>query len=99
MSNFGKLVSDIYERQKRKIVRNVCNDFNLYVLRTTGGDIMKCNYKPPKLTKEEQQKMASLKSTLPYIDRLQIEQRGQEIDYREYDKKEKIILDKIPKMK
>ena len=49
---------------------------------------MKCNYKPPKLTKEEQQEMASLKSTLPYIDRLQIEQRGQEVDYREYDKKE-----------
>ena len=36
---------------------------------------MKCNYKPPKLTKEEQQDMASMKSTLPYIDRLQIEQR------------------------
>ena len=36
---------------------------------------MKCNYKPPKLTKEEQQEMASMKSTLPYIDRLQIEQR------------------------
>lgn len=36
---------------------------------------MKCNYKPPKLTKEEQQDMASIKSTLPYIDRLQIEQR------------------------
>ena len=49
---------------------------------------MKCNYKPPKLTKEEQQEMASLKSTLPYIDRLQIEQRNQEVDYREYDKKE-----------
>ena len=75
MSNFGKLVSDIYERQKRKIVRNVCNDFHLYYLRTTGGDIMKCNYKPPKFTKEEQQEMASLKSTLPYIDRLQIDKR------------------------
>ena len=36
---------------------------------------MKCNYKPPKLTKEERQEMASVKSTLPYIDRLQIEQR------------------------
>lgn len=36
---------------------------------------MKCNYKPPKLTKEEQQEMASLKSTLPYIDRLQIDKR------------------------
>ena len=36
---------------------------------------MKCNYKPPELTKEEQQDMASIKSTLPYIDRLQIEQR------------------------
>ena len=86
MSNFGKLVSDIYERQKRKIVRNVCNDFNLYYLRTIGGDIMKCNYKPPKLTKEEQQEMASLKSTLPYIDRLQIVQRRWcEVDYRYSD--------------
>lgn len=36
---------------------------------------MKCNYKPPKLTKEEQQEMTSMKSTLLYIDRLQIEQR------------------------
>ena len=36
---------------------------------------MKCNYKPPKLTKAEQQEMASLKSILPYIDRLQIEKR------------------------
>ena len=36
---------------------------------------MKCNYKPPKLTKEEQQEMASMKSTLPYIDRLQIDRR------------------------
>lgn len=36
---------------------------------------MKCNYRPPKLTKEEQREMASLKSTLPYIDRLQIDQR------------------------
>lgn len=36
---------------------------------------MKCNYKPPKLTKEEKQDMASLKSTLPYIDRIQIEKR------------------------
>lgn len=36
---------------------------------------MKCNYKPPKLTKEERQEMASMKSTLTYIDRLQIEQR------------------------
>ena len=36
---------------------------------------MKCNYKPPKLTKEEQQEMASMKSTPQYIDRLQIEQR------------------------
>lgn len=39
---------------------------------------MKCNYKPPKLTKEEQQDMASIKSTLPYIDRLQIQQRNSE---------------------
>lgn len=36
---------------------------------------MKCNYKPSKLTKEERQDMASLKSTLPYIDRLQIGKR------------------------
>ena len=36
---------------------------------------MKCNYRPPKLTKEERQDMASLKSTLPYIDRLQIDKR------------------------
>ena len=36
---------------------------------------MKCNYKPPKLTKEERQEMASMKSTLPYINKLQIEQR------------------------
>ena len=36
---------------------------------------MKCNYKPPKLTKEERQETASMRSTLPYIDRLQIEQR------------------------
>ena len=39
---------------------------------------MKCNYKPPKLTKEEQQDMVSIKSTLPYIDRLQIQQRNSE---------------------
>lgn len=39
---------------------------------------MKCNYKPPKLTKEERQDMASIKSTLPYIDRLQIQQRHSE---------------------
>lgn len=36
---------------------------------------MKCNYHPPKLTKEEQQDLASMKSTLSYIDRLQIEKR------------------------
>ena len=36
---------------------------------------MKCYYRPPKVTKEEQQEMASIKSTLPYIDRLQIEKR------------------------
>ena len=39
---------------------------------------MKCNYKPPKLTKEEQQELASVKSTLPYIDRLQIQWRNSE---------------------
>lgn len=48
---------------------------------------MKCNYRPPKLTKEEQQEMASLKSTLPYIDRLQIDKRTWcEVDYRDCDK-------------
>ena len=36
---------------------------------------MKCNYKSKKLTKEERQDIASLKSTLPYIDRLQIDKR------------------------
>ena len=36
---------------------------------------MKCNYHPPKLTKEEQQDMRAIKSTLPYIDRMQIEKR------------------------
>lgn len=36
---------------------------------------MKCNYKPDKLSKEEQAYFASLKSTLPYIDRMQIEKR------------------------
>ena len=47
---------------------------------------MKCNYKLPKLTKEERQEFASIKSTLPYIDRLQIEQRhGREVDYSDYD--------------
>ena len=39
---------------------------------------MKCNYKPTKLTKVEKQEMASTKSTLPYIDRLQIEHRNTE---------------------
>lgn len=37
---------------------------------------MKCNYKHQKLTKEEQQDMASMKSTLPYIYRLQIKKRN-----------------------
>ena len=46
---------------------------------------MKCNYKPPKITKEEQQEMASMKSTLPYIDRLQIEQRRPKESRREDD--------------
>ena len=36
---------------------------------------MKCNLKRPKLTKEEQQDMRAIKSTLPYIDRMQIEKR------------------------
>lgn len=46
---------------------------------------MKCNYKPPKLTKEEQQDMASIKSTLPYIDRLQIQQKNSETMEEEED--------------
>ena len=47
---------------------------------------MKCNYKPPKLTKEEQQQyMASIKSTLPYIDRLQIQQKNSETKEEEED--------------
>lgn len=45
---------------------------------------MKCNYKPQKLTKEEQQEMASMKSTLPYIDRIQIDKR-QWCEVREED--------------
>jgi hypothetical protein len=36
---------------------------------------LKCNVRLPKLTKEEQQNMASIKSTLPYIDRMQIYKR------------------------
>lgn len=36
---------------------------------------MKCNLKRLKLTKEEQQDMRAIKSTLPYIDRMQIEKR------------------------
>ena len=39
------------------------------------GEDMKCNYKRKKLSKEERQELASLKSTLPYIDRIQIEKR------------------------
>ena len=48
---------------------------------------MKCNYKPPKLTKEEKQEMASMKSTLPYIDRLQTEKRIPKESRREDDEK------------
>lgn len=48
---------------------------------------MKCNYRPPKLTKEEQQDMASIKSTLSYIDRLQRQWRNSEsIEDLEEDK-------------
>ena len=46
---------------------------------------MKCNYKPPKLKKEERQEMANMKSTLPYIDRLQIEKRKPKESRREDD--------------
>ena len=47
---------------------------------------MKCNYKPKKLSKEEQQELASLKSTLPYIDRIQIEKRQWcEVDHKDED--------------
>ena len=43
---------------------------------------MRCNYRPPKLSKEDRQELASLKSTLPYIDRMQIEKRKWcEVDY------------------
>lgn len=44
---------------------------------------MKCNYNPPKLTKEERQDMVSIKSTLPYIDRLQINWRNREMENKE----------------
>lgn len=48
---------------------------------------MKCNYKPKKLSKEEQQELASLKSTLPYIDRMQIEKRNWcEVDNNQEEK-------------
>lgn len=46
---------------------------------------MKCNYKPTKLSKEEEQELKSIKSTLPYIDRLQIDKRYREVDYDECD--------------
>ena len=43
---------------------------------------MKCNYRPLKLSKEDRQELASLKSTLSYIDRMQIEKRNWcEADY------------------
>lgn len=43
---------------------------------------MRCNYRPPKLSKEDRQELASLKSTLPYIDRMQIEKRNWcEVEY------------------
>lgn len=45
---------------------------------------MKCNYRPPKLSKEDRQELANLKSTLPYIDRMQIEKRNWcEVDYHD----------------
>lgn len=42
---------------------------------------MKCNYHPPKLTKEEEADFAvpSNKSTLPYIYRLRYERRNREV--------------------
>ena len=42
---------------------------------------MKCNYHPPKLTKEEEADFAvpSNKSTLPYIYRLQYKRRNREV--------------------
>lgn len=51
---------------------------------------MKCNYKPPKLTKEQRQELASIKSTLPYIDRLQIEQRNSESVEKEVYKENEV---------
>lgn len=49
---------------------------------------MKCNYRPKPLTKEEQAefKIPSNKSTLPYIYRLQYEQRNREVREEDNDK-------------
>lgn len=41
-------------------------------IRILRGVKMKCNYRPPKMSKEDRQELANLKSTLPYIDRMQI---------------------------
>lgn len=47
---------------------------------------MKCNYHPKPLTKEEQAdfKIPSNKSTLPYIYRLQHEQRNREVKTEDF---------------
>lgn len=52
---------------------------------------MKCNYKRPKLSKEEQQDFASYKSTLPLIDRMQIAQRNQESIFDWDDVNENVV--------
>lgn len=48
---------------------------------------MKCNYHPKPLTKEEQVelKVISNKSTLPYIYRLQYEQRNREVRTEDFE--------------
>lgn len=59
---------------------------------------MKCNYKPKKLSKEEQQELASLKSTLPYIDRMQIEKRNWcEVDDGQEADTEKVYFTEVSK--
>ena len=52
---------------------------------------MKCNYKRPKLSKEEQQDFASYKTTLPLIDRIQIAQRNRESEFDWYDVNENVV--------
>lgn len=53
---------------------------------------MKCNYHPKPLTKEEQAefKIPSNKSTLPYIYRLQYEQRNREVRTEDFEELKQI---------